>query len=284
MLLAGSAAPLDPGPSPGPSPASAGVQHRVDPAQDLCLAGTLYGTIRPKYELPSVALAAGNTAPPRAAPRGTTGRRTAAERVAEARRPTRRLADGRTPRTFAAPSAADADQQLVSVSGLPSQCPPPRSDDVRYDLAHRNVRLPPPPGQLSSPRSSTVRAGVPPSRHSVLSPSLSLLPSPPPPHPSPPRRLAPPPPPPLPLCLASPPPPPPPPSLLPPLDQAARRAPETAAACRPQSTPRSRVAACASTCTSTGRMHRARRQIRFPDRPIGLASAERSVSLVDGVN
>ena len=63
-----------------------------------------------------------------------------------------------------------------------------------------------------------------------------------------------------------------------------RRAPGTAAACRRQSTPRSRVAACASTCTSTGRRRRAPRQTRFPDRPTGLASAERSGSPVDGVN
>ena len=58
----------------------------------------------------------------------------------------------------------------------------------------------------------------------------------------------------------------------------------TAAACRPQSTPRTRAAACASTCTSTGRMRRARRQTQFPDRPTGLASAERSGSPADGAS
>jgi hypothetical protein len=48
-----------------------------------------------------------------------------------------------------------------------------------------------------------------------------------------------------------------------------RRAPGRAAASWPQATPRSRAAACASTCTSTGRKRRAHRQTRFPARPTG---------------
>jgi hypothetical protein len=57
-----------------------------------------------------------------------------------------------------------------------------------------------------------------------------------------------------------------------------RRGPGTAAACRRQAPPRSRAAAGASTCTSTGYRRRARRRTRSPDRPTGPASAVRSRS------